>query len=91
MYALWSGRWYAVEERRSVDPPEWHLREILGLGGQCNPCDVNCDGEVNAFDIEPFLRSVFDECPCSDCAADTNGDGNIDAFDIEPFVACLFE
>ena len=58
---------------------------------QCNPCDMNCDGRVNVFDIEPFLELLFNgAAPCGTCAGDANGDGSIDAFDIEPFLDCLF-
>ena len=57
----------------------------------CDPCDMNCDGEVNAFDIEPFLDLLFGAGqPCDTCTGDVNGDGVIDAFDIEPFLECLF-
>ena len=61
-------------------------------GGGCQPCDMNCDGDINAFDIEPFLDLLFDPnaVPCDSCTGDANGDGNIDAFDIEPFLECLF-
>jgi hypothetical protein len=56
----------------------------------CDPCDVNCDGVIDAFDIEPFIGLlVGGGTPCSACAGDVNGDGAIDAFDIEPFIACL--
>ena len=58
----------------------------------CDPCDMNCDGAVNAFDIEPFLDLLFGPKPqpCDVCTGDTNGDGTVDAFDIEPFLECLF-
>jgi hypothetical protein len=57
----------------------------------CDPCDMNCDGAVNAFDIEPFLDLLFGpDKPCGRCTGDVNGDGSIDAFDIEPFLECLF-
>ncbi len=59
-------------------------------GGGCDPCDVNCDGAVDAFDIEPFIDILVNMTPgCSSCAADTNEDGTVDAFDIEPFIECL--
>ena len=59
---------------------------------------MNCDGEVNAFDIEPFLTLLFDPNvdPCCGVrgqlgsTGDVNCDGRIDAFDIEPFLDCLF-
>ena len=66
---------------------------ILFLDGvPCDPCDMNCDGDINAFDIEPFLDLLFDPNPqpCNTCTGDVNADGNINAFDIEPFLNCLF-
>ncbi len=58
-------------------------------GGDCDPCDANCDGVVDAFDVEPFIAVLFGGPQCAPCTGDANGDGVIDAFDIEPFVACL--
>ena len=59
--------------------------------------DINCDGEINAFDIEPFLVALFDpdqypkQFPnCEITLADINSDGAINAFDIEPFLGLLF-
>lgn len=59
--------------------------------------DLNCDGTVNAFDIEPFLLALFEpsryviEFPdCELFLADMNLDSFIDAFDIEPFLNVLF-
>ena len=59
--------------------------------------DLNCDGDVNALDIEPFLLALFDpnqypnQYPnCNINAADINGDGAIDALDIEPLLGLLF-
>ena len=63
---------------------------IIG-GGGCEPCDMNCDGQIDAFDIEPFLGILFNgDTPCDACTGDVNGDANINAFDIEPFLECLF-
>jgi hypothetical protein len=55
----------------------------------CDPCDLNCDGIVDAFDIEPFINRIGGAAGCSPCAGDANGDGVVDAFDIEPFINCL--
>jgi hypothetical protein len=58
--------------------------------------DTNCDGAVNAFDIDPFVlaltspESYAAELPtCEISTADANGDGVINAFDIDPFVLLL--
>ena len=60
--------------------------------------DANCDGLLNAFDIDPFVvaltqpgvwRATYGgECDLL-CIADINGDGLLDAFDIDPFAAEL--
>jgi hypothetical protein len=56
-----------------------------------DPCDANCDGVVDAFDIEPLVNLLVspNPIPCSSCAGDANRDGTINAFDIEPFINCL--
>jgi hypothetical protein len=62
-----------------------------GASSPCDPCDMDCDGNVNAFDIEPFLGILFGGDPrCDSCTGDVNDDGVVDAFDIEPFLNCLF-
>lgn len=56
----------------------------------CLPCDANCDGSINGFDIEPFTALLDGTgMPCSPCAGDTNGDGSLNGFDIQGFIACL--
>ncbi|MCH7872782.1 MAG: hypothetical protein IID33_13890 [Planctomycetes bacterium] len=60
------------------------------LGG-CVPCDMNCDGTVDAIDIEFFIDILFNNGPrCASCTGDTNGDGMVNAADIEGFINCLF-
>jgi hypothetical protein len=58
--------------------------------------DVNCDGEVNMGDINPFVLALSDlpaylaaypDCPFEN--RDINGDGQFDFGDINPFVALL--
>ena len=72
------------------DPP------IVDMGayefqGSCDPCEMNCDGTVDASDIEFFIDILFNGAmPCDTCTGDTNGHGNVDAGDIEGFIACLF-
>ncbi|TWT45790.1 hypothetical protein RAS1_22230 [Phycisphaerae bacterium RAS1] len=58
--------------------------------------DMNCDGEVNILDINPFvlaLSSATDyQAAYPECArelADVNDDGNVDILDINPFVQLL--
>ncbi len=61
----------------------------FAVDGGCDPCDTNCDGTIDAFDIEPFIDILLGGSGCSPCAADADGSGTVDAFDIEPFIACL--
>ena len=65
--------------------------------GASSPGDMNCDGQIDALDIEGFLLALFDpdeyairypECDINN--ADINGDGAIDALDIEGFLNLLF-
>jgi hypothetical protein len=58
--------------------------------------DLNCDGALNAFDIEPFILALFaceqyqvqyPECDCM--LGDVNGSGQVNAFDVEPFISLL--
>ena len=69
----------------------------LGLCG-----DLNCDGEVNLFDVDPFVLALtsagnpnpFDDYyaawpDCDAMRADVNGDGEVNLFDIDPFVDLL--
>ena len=64
---------------------------LLNQSMPCDACDMNCDGDINAFDIEPFLELLFGGGePCAPCTGDVDGDGEINAFDIEPFLECLF-
>ncbi|MBL8879977.1 MAG: hypothetical protein JNG88_12730, partial [Phycisphaerales bacterium] len=58
--------------------------------------DVNCDGRVNNFDIDPFVLALSDANEytaaypvCDISTADIDGDGAVNNFDIDGFVACL--
>ena len=73
--------------RRPFDPPCTDCPN----GPVCVPCDMNCDGTVDANDIEDFIDCLFYICePCNTCTGDVNGDGRIDAGDVEGFIECLF-
>ena len=59
--------------------------------------DLNCDGTVDALDIEPFLVALFDPAgypiqypECDINLGDINGDGDVNALDIEGFLNLLF-
>ncbi|MGE0480028.1 MAG: FG-GAP repeat domain-containing protein [Phycisphaerae bacterium] len=58
--------------------------------------DLNCDGVLNNFDIDPFVLTLTDPAgyaaaypECSMHNADVNCDGDVNNFDIDPFVSCL--
>ena len=58
--------------------------------------DLNCDGMLDAFDIDPFVLALTDPAGyaaafpnCDIMLADCNQDGVVDAFDIDPFVELL--
>lgn len=58
--------------------------------------DLNCDSEVNNFDIDPFVLALTDPAAyatafpnCDAAAADINDDGVVNNFDIDPFVSLL--
>ncbi|MGE0480862.1 MAG: hypothetical protein AB7Q17_10370 [Phycisphaerae bacterium] len=60
------------------------------------PGDLNCDGMVNNFDIDPFVLALTDPAAyeaahpgCDIRGADTNDDGQINNFDIDAFVALV--
>lgn len=50
--------------------------------------DVNCDGEVNLLDVQPFVNVLTGVDPFTP-KADINGDGNVDLLDVTPFVNLL--
>ncbi|MBL8879998.1 MAG: right-handed parallel beta-helix repeat-containing protein, partial [Phycisphaerales bacterium] len=58
--------------------------------------DMNCDGAVNNFDIDPFVLALTDVAAyalqyptCTPLNGDTNHDGVLNNFDIDPFVTLL--
>lgn len=65
----------------------------------CSPVllgDMNCDGQVNNFDIDGFVLRVVDPAgyfalypDCPDGNGDIDGSGQVDNFDIDPFVVLL--
>jgi hypothetical protein len=58
--------------------------------------DLNCDGSIDVFDIDPFVLALTNPeayaaayPDCDHMLADINGDGAVNAFDIDPFVILL--
>ena len=92
--------WQADTDADSVgDPCDTCPDTLAGLLVQENGCalgDVNCDGRVNAFDIDPFVLALGNPAEyelvypnCDIMNADCNDDGALNAFDIDPFVLQL--
>ena len=66
------------------------------LAPQYALADLNCDGVVDFFDIDPFVTALVEpeeyaiQYPdCDLMLADIDDSGDVDMFDIDPFVACL--
>ncbi|MFH1746609.1 MAG: dockerin type I domain-containing protein [Planctomycetota bacterium] len=64
--------------------------ECEGLG------DMNCDGSVNAYDIDGFICALSPSCDyegmypnCYRQYADINGDGEVNSYDIDGFIALV--
>jgi hypothetical protein len=61
------------------------------------PGDMNCDGNIDFFDIDGFLLALFDPAAydatypnCDRGNADVDDSGAVDFFDIDPFIDLLF-
>jgi predicted outer membrane repeat protein len=74
-----------------VDRGAWEFQPPAG-----RPGDLNCDGVVNNFDIDPFVLALSNPAAYTaaypDCDlgnADVDGNAQVNNFDIDPFVACL--
>jgi hypothetical protein len=72
------------------------MASCSATAGPYFPGDLNCDGAVNNFDIDPFVLALTDPSgyaqkfpDCDRMLADVNGDGVVDNFDIDPFVKRL--
>jgi hypothetical protein len=58
--------------------------------------DLNCDGVINGYDIDPFVLALTSPAEyaaqfvdCDYMLADCNGDGEVNGYDIDPFVDLL--
>ena len=92
---LWSVK---ISDHRSGDVALWTNFSLRFYGTVITPVigDLNCDGTVNFFDIDPFVLAISDppgyvaaypECDID--AADCNADGTVNLFDVDPFVELL--
>jgi len=68
----------------------WPGVPAFGLG------DMNCDGSVNAYDIDGFICALSAQCDyegmypdCDRQLADCNCDGDVNAYDIDSFIALV--
>jgi len=63
------------------------------VGGGLLLGDMDCDGFVNPFDIDPFVQCLIygtPTAPCTTCdMGDVDNDGLMNVFDIDPFVQCV--
>ena len=92
-------RWAMGTTDGSVTYCGWNLDDIEIWGVvpfQFMLGDMNCDGAVNVFDIDPFVLAMTDqaayEAEYPECVyenADVNGDGSVNSFDIDGFVALV--
>jgi hypothetical protein len=90
-----------IEGQCNVPAPNSGFVAVAGggfrsLGLKAFYGDLNCDGALNAFDIDPFVLALTDPAGyaaayprCHRLNGDCNADGTVDAFDIDPFVALL--
>ena len=72
---------------------------VIGVSGMAHAQglgDLNCDGSVNNFDIDPFVLALTDPGgyalaypACDIMLGDTDCNGTVNNFDIDPFVECL--
>jgi hypothetical protein len=70
--------------------------EIWAFGHPQTVGDLNCDGNINFLDINPFVLALVDPAgyaatypDCDRMRADINGDGVVDFADINAFVALM--
>lgn len=90
------GRYTAVAD--ATNAVKVTLREVIrhANGILATPGDVNCDGQVDFFDIDPLVAALSGAvayyAAYPDChfgAADCDGDGLVTFYDIDPFVTLL--
>jgi hypothetical protein len=96
--ALDRGVYLLRVRRTTINPP---TQEGYGLAwwsdGDVLVGDMNGDGAVNNFDIDPFVLALTDQAAFSALYpgvdpllwGDINGDGALNNFDIDPFVALI--
>ncbi|MFH1746780.1 MAG: dockerin type I domain-containing protein [Planctomycetota bacterium] len=80
---------WPAEIHNAVTLP-WPLTHLTPVG------DLNCDGLINAYDIDGFICALSPGCDyagdypdCDSALADCNRDGGVNAYDIDAFIALL--
>ena len=96
---LSEGLWTVqISDRRSENVALWEDFSLRFYGTEIPPLvgDLNCDGTINLFDVDPFILAVSDPAGyaavhpmCDIAAGDCNADGTVDLFDVDPFVELL--
>ncbi|MCG3129040.1 MAG: hypothetical protein CHACPFDD_03949 [Phycisphaerae bacterium] len=86
--------WYWVKAIGDCGASDFSMSETGSAA--CGLGDLNCDGSVNGFDVEPFVQALSDppsyaveHSNCDSALADVNGDGSLNGFDIDGFVGLL--
>lgn len=86
--------WYWVKASGSCGASDYSMSETGSA--TCGLGDLNCDGSVNGFDVEPFVQALSDPAGyaaahpnCSANLADISQDGSLNGFDIDGFVGLL--
>jgi len=87
---------FSIAGRRASDGALFAGEEHFYVQVQAIVGDLNCDGIVDLFDIDPFVLALtkpavyYTQYPdCYRMAADANGDGIVNTFDIDSFVLLL--
>jgi Tol biopolymer transport system component len=89
---------FTIRNEHDLDPahPNEGANLDLFLALAEMPGDLDCDGRLNVFDIDPFVLALTDPSgyaaahpDCDYLRADINGDGAVNVFDIDPFVLLL--
>ncbi len=82
------------------NPPQYYYVDDVSVTAVGGPTvcrgDLNCDGQINFSDINPFVQALSDYAGwraaypnCPEGNADVNGDGQVNFDDINPFVALM--
>jgi hypothetical protein len=91
---------FEVSDRGLASRVEGGLDAFSVLSYECGapktPGDMNCSGEVDFDDIDPFVVALISQSDyesqypgCNFLNADVNGDDSVDFSDIDPFVELL--